>query len=103
MHIVAVSSLAKYYAQPDRGDSEAPLQAWLDVARFAKWTAPADVKAQFGNASFVGNNRVVFNVAGNKYRLVVAFAYRMQWGYVKFIGTHAEYDEIDAATVDQFK
>ena len=53
------------------------------------------------NASIVGNNRVVFNIAGNKYRLIVAFAYRMQIAYIKFVGTHAEYDKVDAASVDQ--
>ena len=63
--------------------------------------SPADVKAQYGNASVVGNNRIVFNIAGNKYRLIVAFAYRMQIAYIKFVGTHAEYDKVDAATVDQ--
>lgn len=59
------------------------------------------INAQYGNASIVGNNRLVFNIAGNKYRLIVAFAYRMQIAYVKFVGTDAEYDKVDAATVDQ--
>ena len=62
----------------------------------AQWESPAEVKAQYGNASIVGNNRIVFNIAGNKYRLIVAFAYRTQIAYVKFVGTHAEYDKIDA-------
>lgn len=101
MHIVALSTLVAFYQQPNRGDAEEPLKAWYEVAKAATWASPADVKAQFGNASIVGHNRVVFNIAGNKYRLIVAFAYRMQWGYVKFIGTHAEYDAIDAATIDQ--
>ncbi len=61
------------------------------------------MKAQFGNASIVGNNRVVFNIKGNDYRLIVAFAYRMQWAFIKFVGTHAQYDQVDAATVDQSK
>ena len=60
-----------------------------------------EVKAQFKSASVVGSNRVVFNIAGNKYRLIVAFAYRMQTAYIKFVGTHAEYDKIDVHTVDQ--
>lgn len=103
MHIVALSNITNYYQQPDRGDSEGALQAWLDAAKLAKWTCPQDVKDQYGNCSPVANNRVVFNIAGNKYRLIVAFAYKTQWGFVKFIGTHAEYDQIDATTVDQFK
>ena len=73
------------------------------MAKLARWTGPAAAKEQFGNSSIVGNNRVVFNIAGNKYRLIVAFAYKMGWGFVKFIGTHEEYDAVDAATVDQFK
>lgn len=73
----------------------------LHVARQAQWASPADVKEQYRNASVVGHNRVVFNIKGNDYRLIVAFAYRMQRAYVKFVGTHAQYDRIDAATVDQ--
>ena len=61
------------------------------------------MKAQFGDASIVGTNRVVFNIKGNDYRLIVAFAYRMQWALIKFVGTHAQYDQVDAATVDQSK
>ena len=79
------------------------MQAWYEVACQARWRSPADVKAQFGNASIVGNNRVVFNIKGNDYRLIVAFAYRMQWAFIKFVGTHAQYDQVDAATVDQSK
>jgi mRNA interferase HigB len=103
MHIVAVSQLVAFYSQPGHGDAEDALKAWYEVAKLAHWATPMEVKAQFGNASIVGKNRVVFNIAGNKYRLIVAFAYRMGWGYVKFIGTHAAYDAIDAVTVDQFK
>jgi len=69
----------------------------------AKWTTPAVVKAQYANASIIANNRVVFNIKGNDYRLIVAIAYKMQYVFIKFIGTHAQYDQIDAATVDQFK
>lgn len=103
MHIVSFSTLVSFYSQPEYQDSQGALEAWYDVARLAKWTSPADVKAAYGNASIVGKNRVVFNIKGNDYRLIVAFAYQMQWGYVKFIGTHAQYDEIDAETVDQSK
>ena len=65
------------------------------------WYTPGDVKAQYGNASIVGNNRMVFNIAGNKHRLIVAFAYRMQIADIKFVGTQATYDKVDAASVDQ--
>jgi len=66
----------------------------------AQWQAPSDIKAQYRSASFVGHNRVVFNIKDNDYRLVVAVLYRAQVVYVKFVGTHKEYDQIDAATVE---
>ena len=73
------------------------------MVRQARWASPAEVKAQYRSASIVANNRVVFNIKGNDYRLIVAFAYRTGRGYIKFIGTHAQYDKVDAATVDQAK
>jgi mRNA interferase HigB len=101
MRVIAVSTLKTFWEKPERGDAEEALKTWYGEACRAEWKSPADVKAQYGNASIVGNNRIVFNIAGNKYRLIVAFAYRMQIVYVKFVGTHAEYDKVDAASVDQ--
>ena len=69
------------------------------MARTADWATPADVKSAYRNASFVGNDRVVFNIGGNRYRLVVLFHYARRTGYVRFLGTHAEYDAIDARNV----
>jgi mRNA interferase HigB len=103
MRIVAVRNLENYWKQPYRADSEGALKAWFAEAKEATWTSPQDIKNKYGNASIVGNNRVVFNLKGNDYRLIVAIAYRMQYSYVKFVGTHAECDNVDAATVDQFK
>lgn len=100
VRVVAISTLREFWAQPGRGDAREPLLSWYAVVSKATWASPAEVKAQFGNANIVGNNRAVFNVAGNKYRLIVAFAYRVQVACVKFVGTHAEYDKVDAATVD---
>ena len=68
----------------------------------ARWQTPQDIKNQYRNASVVGQNRVVFNIKGNDHRLIVAIAYQFGAIYIKFIGTHAEYDLIDAATVDMF-
>ena len=68
----------------------------------AQWNSPQDVKNQYASASILANKRVVFNIKGNDYRLIVAIAYQMQYVYVKFIGTHAEYDKVNAAVVDQF-
>jgi len=103
MHIVSRALLVSFYSQRAYSDARAALQAWYEVASKARWRSPADVKARFGNASIIGDNRVVFNIKGNDYRLIVAFAYRMGWGFVKFIGTHAQYDAVDAASVDQSK
>lgn len=76
------------------------LQTWCDEVRRAKWTQPADIKAQFATASILKNRRVVFNLKGNDYRVVVAVAYNTGFVFVKFIGTHAEYDDINAETVE---
>ena len=103
MHIVALRHIQSFWQQSNRRDAEAALKAWLAEAKSARWTSPQDVKNRYANASIIGNNRVVFNIKGNDYRLIVAIAYRMQYVYVKFIGTHAEYDKVDASTVDQFK
>jgi mRNA interferase HigB len=75
------------------------IAAWKAEVEVAKWTKPTEVKAKFGTADVVGNNRVVFDICGNSYRLVVQFNYAAQVARVRFAGTHAEYDEIDATTV----
>lgn len=103
MHIVALRNLESFWRQAHRRDAEGPLKAWLAEARSAQWKSPQEVKRQYANASIIANNRIVFNIKGNDYRLIVAIAYRMQYVYVKFVGTHAEYDRVDATVVDQFK
>lgn len=89
------------------GDGEAPrfphypsIRAWVAIAAKARWTGPAEIKRQFGNTvDFVGDNRVIFDLGGNKYRLVVHVSFAFGRPLVKFIGTHAEYDRIDPETV----
>ena len=100
MRIVAKKTLRQFWEVPDYQDSEQPLKSWYAIANRAEWATPQDIKDQFRSASIIGNNRVVFNIAGNKYRLIVAFNYPYGVGFVKFVGTHAEYDEIDAETYD---
>jgi len=80
-------------------DAEQPLRAWFREVEHTSWRGPADVRARYGTADFVANNRVVFDIRGNKYRLVVAVKYEFFCTYIRFVGTHAEYDEIDAATI----
>lgn len=98
MKVVAVSRLKRFWAR--HPDAEQPLKAWYDEARHARWRTPQDIKNHYASASFVGRNRVVFNIKGNAYRLIVAVAWRFQAVYIKFVGTHAQYDRIDAATVE---
>jgi mRNA interferase HigB len=81
-------------------DAEQPLKAWYEEATSATWSQPADIKAQYRSASVLKNRRVVFNIKGNDYRLIVAIAYKLQIVYVKFVGTHKEYDAVDAETVE---
>ena len=80
-------------------DAEQPLRAWHDDVRKADWSSPAEAKRVYANASIVGENRIVFTIGGNKYRLVVAVNYRYRMCYVRFVGTHKAYDGIDVATV----
>lgn len=76
-------------------DSEQSLRAWYAKTKQANWKSTGDVKNDYRNASFVANNRVIFNIKGNKYRLVVAINYQYQIIYIRFIGTHNKYDSID--------
>ena len=98
MKIIAVGTLRDFWKK--HPDSEQSLRAWHDEAKAAQWHTPADLKKQFASASIVGNNRVVFNMKGNAYRLIVAIAYKTGVIFIKFIGTHAEYDQVDAAKVE---
>jgi len=76
-----------------------PLQVWYKDTARATWQNPNDVKAYYGNASIVGNNRIVFNIKGNDFRLVVAINYAAGIVFIRFIGTHTEYDKIDVTTI----
>ncbi|HVJ36657.1 MAG TPA: type II toxin-antitoxin system HigB family toxin [Stenotrophomonas sp.] len=98
MKVIAVRSLREFWER--HPPAEQPLKAWYDEAKHAHWQQPQDIKLRYASASFVGRNRVVFNIKGNDYRLIVAVAYRFQAVYIKFVGTHAEYDRVDAATVE---
>lgn len=98
MKIVAIKILREFWARFP--DSEQHLKAWVDEARNATWTQPADIKEKYRSASILKNRRMVFNIKGNDYRLIVSVAYRFQAIYIKFIGTHEQYDDIDAETVE---
>lgn len=99
MRIIARRALRDFWEKRAHRDSEQPLKAWFAEVRKAVWRTPMDIKAAHRNASFVGSDRVVFNVGGNKYRLVVAVKYSAQLVFIRFVGTHAEYGEIDVGEV----
>ena len=98
MQVIALRTLRQFWRRHPQ--AEGPLRAWYAVVSRAEWSGPADVKRQFGTTvDFVGDSRIVFDIGGNKYRLIVHVAYSFRRVLVKFIGTHAEYDKIDAETV----
>jgi mRNA interferase HigB len=97
MRIIAKKTLKDYWEQEP--STKAALQAWHAEAKNAQWASPADVKANFGAASILQDGRVVFNICGNKYRLVVWINYEFFTIYVRFMGTHKEYDKVDARTI----
>ncbi len=80
-------------------DADQPLRAWCAEVAAAAWTNPAQIKARYPHASLIGNKRVVFNIGGNKYRLIVDIDYTRQVVFIVFIGTHKDYDKVDAETV----
>ena len=98
MRIISLKLLKDHWQLPNRGDSEEPLKGWYAISKEATWNHFADVKAQFRSASAVGD-RVVFNIAGNKYRLIAYINYGFYTIYVRFVGTHKEYDEVDVENV----
>ena len=97
MRIIALSTLREFWET--NPDAETPLRSWYALASRADWSTPADIKAAYRNASFAANNRVVFNIKGNDFRLVVAVRYDKGLMYVRFIGTHVEYDKIDVTKI----
>lgn len=100
MNVVALRTLHQFWSA--HADAEQPLREWHKIAVKARWKSPQDIKNQFGgNVDFVADNRVVFDIKGNKYRLIAFIAYGAGAIFVKFIGTHAEYDKINAETVDE--
>lgn len=97
MRVISKKTLIAFWEK--HSDSEQALRAWYDEAVGAHWQTPNEIKDQYKSASVVGKNRVVFNIAGNKYRLIVAIAYQFGAIYIKFVGTHQEYDKVNALTV----
>lgn len=103
-NIVSRKKLREFWER--HPDTEETLKTWYKVVMKANWKSSNEVKNQYGNASIIKDNRIIFNICGNKYRLVAKFNYEMQWVWIRFLGTHAEparpaggYDKIDALTI----
>ena len=100
MRVIALRTIKRFIeARPEYADAREAGLAWYRQVLQADWTSPADVKREIGNASILKDGRVVFNLAGNKYRIVVWINYPYRVVYVRFIGTHAQYDRINAQDI----
>ena len=98
MQVVALRTLRQFWDRHPQ--AETPLRTWFAIVSRADWTSPADAKRQFGTAiDFVGDNRIIFDLGGNKFRLVAHISYRYRRVLVKFVGTHSDYDAIDPESV----
>ncbi|MFX4277317.1 type II toxin-antitoxin system HigB family toxin [Aliarcobacter butzleri] len=99
MRIISQKTIKDFYEQTLYQDSKESLEAWHKEAIKADWQNPNDIKEQYRSASIIENNRVVFNIHGNKYRLIVKINYFAKVVYIRFIGTHKQYDKIDATEI----
>lgn len=95
--IFAKSTLRKFWEKYP--DSEQYLKTWYDTAMNSDWKMPNDIKQTYANASILKNGRIVFNIKGNLYRLIVKINFEKQWAFIRFIGTHAEYEKTDANSI----
>ena len=97
MRAISKKPLREFWEK--HNDAKAPLQAWYDDALRSEWRTPQDVKQRYGNASIIADNRLIFNIKGNDYRLVVKVHYDRGQIYIRFVGTHREYDVINAEII----
>ena len=97
MRIIARSTLREFWQKYP--DSEQSLKAWFYDVKSANWQSPSDIKNVYANASIIANNRVVFNIRGNRYRLIVHVRYDIGIVFIRFIGTHQDYDKIDSTII----
>jgi mRNA interferase HigB len=102
VRVISKGTLQRFWESPGGANARGPLQSWHDEAVKAQWRTPQDIKRDFVHASFCARNRVVFNIGGNKYRLVVEVQYRAGIVWVKFVGTHSAYDAVDVETINDY-
>lgn len=95
--VISIAKLREFWGKYP--DAEIPLKTWFKTVQKADWKTPNDIKLDYPSASIIAGNRMVFNIKGNKYRLIVKIEYEKQWVFIRFVGTHAQYDKVDAATI----
>lgn len=98
MERIFVKSTLKEFWE-NHPDSEQYLKTWYDTAMHSEWKSPSDVKRTYANTSILRDSRIVFNMKGNSYRLVAKFNFEKQWIFIRFIGSHKDYERIDANTI----
>lgn len=99
MHVISHRKLKEFYETSGREDSRVALERWYDIALNADWHSIAEIKNDFPATDYVGNQHYVFDIRGNKYRLVVVIKFTIGRIFIRFVGTHAEYDKIDCTTI----
>lgn len=99
MHIISHKKLKDFFETPGREDSRVALERWYDIAQQAEWHTLSDIREDFPATDYVGNQHYVFNIRGNHYRLVVVIKFTIGRAYIRFVGTHSEYDKIDCSTI----
>jgi mRNA interferase HigB len=97
LRVISKRTLREYWLR--NPETEEQLKSWFKEASTANWNTPNEIKEQYGSASILKDSRVVFNVCGNKFRLIVEINYKRQWVFIRFVGTHKEYDNIDANNI----
>ncbi|RUA33294.1 MAG: type II toxin-antitoxin system HigB family toxin [Bacteroidetes bacterium] len=97
MRVIAKKILREFWEE--HAETEEQLKTWYKEASKALWNNPTDIKNEYAKSSILKGGRVVFDICGNKYRLVVDINYERQWVFIRFIGTHSDYDKIDANTI----
>ena len=103
MRIIAFRTLREFWEKPEYSDSETLLRSWYFDVKSSEWKNSNELKLNYKNASIVGKGRAIFNIKGNKYRLVILIDYEFQIIFVRFIGTHDQYDKIDVKTIRLWK
>ncbi len=99
MHIISHRKLKEFYESPGKEDSKIALERWYDIVQNAEWHNLSEIRVDFPTADYVGNQHYVFNIKGNNYRLVVVVKFTIGRIFIRFVGTHTEYDKIDCSTI----